>query len=110
MEDLIAINEEKLNRLSLDIIKYSQRANIIFNKILNLVYQSKSYINGEIGDNLYKKVNLLKDSMNATVYNLKLYSDDLVRAKIRFKSTSSDIATYVNKQRSNLNYTERKQS
>ena len=102
MNDTISINETQLNRLSTEINGYSQRINNIFNQITDLVYESRSAFNCDIGDDLYRKINSLKTSMNVTTKNLKQYAEDLVLVKVKFNKASGDIVDTVRKATTNI--------
>jgi len=102
MEDLIAINEEGLDKLALSIYDYSERINNIFNQIDDLIIQSKEYFDCQLNNDMYIKYQSIIDSIKNVKLNISSYSTDLIKVKNSFRNDAQMISADIKKQTSNI--------
>ena len=95
MEDLISINEAKLDRLVLDIGDHLEKINSILNQINDLIYDSKNYFVCPVNNKMVSIYDDMKLNINNFKSNVGTYSTDLLKVKFGFKQRASDIAQHV---------------
>lgn len=93
--NIIAVNEAEINHLMTDIMDYSSRVRQIFDKIDDLVNESKSYYDSESATIIRNKFNLLKENFSITVNNLMSYNSDLARLKNTYVNNVSTISEQI---------------
>lgn len=93
--NIIAVNEAEINHLMTDIMDYSSRVRQIFDKIDDLVNESKSYYDSESATIIRNKFNLLKENFSITVNNLMSYNSDLARLKNAYVNNVSTISEQI---------------
>lgn len=95
--NVIAVNEAELNHLMTDIMDYSSRVRQIFDRIDDLVNESKTYYDSDSATILRNKFNLLKQDFKITVNNLMSYNSDLARLKNKYVNSMSTISGNINR-------------
>lgn len=93
--NIIAVNEAEINHLMTDIMDYSSRVRQIFDKIDDLVNESKSYYDSESATIIRNKFNLLKENFSITINNLMSYNSDLARLKNAYVNNVSTISEQI---------------
>lgn len=97
MEDLVSINEEGLDKLALNIYDYTERINFIFNRINDLMIQSRDCFECELGYSIVNRFQDIMDSMKNVKLNISSYSDELMMVKKNFRNKAEIISGDVKK-------------
>lgn len=84
-EDVIAINEKKLDDLVLNIYDLSDQLAIIFEKIEEKVSLTSDFYQSLDGDDYRKKFSQYIEKFDTIVRNMRLYGDDLLRVKFQYQ-------------------------
>lgn len=95
LEDLISINESRLDRLVLDIGDHLEKINNILNQINDLILDSKNYFASPVNNKMISVYESMKLNINNFKFNVSTYSSDLIKVKVSFKQKASDIAQQV---------------
>lgn len=98
MEDLISINEEGIDKLVLDLSDHFEKINNILNQINDLIYESKSYFNCSVNDQLIKQYSEMKLNIDNFKANISSYSIDLIKVKNRFRQNDSNLSVTIKQQ------------
>lgn len=102
MFDTISINEEGIDKLTLDILNYYERINSILNEIEELILSSSNCFSCEAMEKLVKKYSGLQNDINNFKYNIQSYTNDLLKVKKIFRQNATLIADDVRKANSNI--------
>ena len=93
--DLVALNETAVDNIMLDVIEYSNKIKIIFNKIDDLVEQLKAEYVCSSATIFYKQYEELNDNYSVIVNNILSYNNDLMSLKKRYVSTLGDLTQQI---------------
>lgn len=97
MENVIGVNEKKLDLLTKDIIDYADRINGLLNQV-NVIYTDiPSYYKSDSGKTYIGKVNNTTNYFAIINQNIISYSRDFVNVKARYQYESIEIADDINR-------------
>ncbi len=100
---IVAINEQQINKLILDISDCSNRIKIILNKINDLVLETRSYYNCTSADKLRAKYELFSSNYNTIIQNLMSYGNDFSLLKKKCALNMDDLSVKIRKDASKMN-------
>ncbi len=101
-EQNIAINVNEINRLMLDIIDCANNVRVIFNKITDLVSETKSYYDCVSATTLRNKYSQFSDNYNRIVSSIKSYNTDLSNLKKKYAVNMEDLSLQIRKDASRI--------
>lgn len=93
-EKLVGINEAKLDSLILQIGEIAERINNKFNLIEQLISETSSYFQCEIGTNYRLKFNGTKSNFEIVNKNILNMAADLVNVKSMMQKTNANAIDY----------------
>lgn len=102
MDKQTGINEEKLNKLILDIYDYSEKINNTLNSISDLVMKTKDYYNSKEAELYRKKYDDYKTNYVNIIKNINSYADDLLTLKRKYINFDVEMKNKVSLQMVNL--------
>lgn len=102
-QENVAINVNEINKLMLEIIDCSNNVKVIFNKITDLVSETKSYYNCSSADLLRNKYSQFSDNYNIIIKNIMSYNKDLSNLKKKYAINMEDLSYQIKRDASNLN-------
>lgn len=100
---IVALNEKEINRIMLDVIDCSTRVKTIFNRINDLVEETKSYYVCSSANMLRSKYEQLNDSYNNIVKNILSYNSDLNLLKKKYALGMDSLSYQIKRSASNMN-------
>lgn len=83
--DVVGVNEKKLDDLVLNIYSLSDQLAKIFEKIEENVSSTNNFYQSSDGDAYRKKFYQYIGNFDTVVSNMRLYGDDLLRVKFHYK-------------------------
>ena len=95
MENNIGINEEKLDKLILDIYNYCEKINVTLNQVSDVVEDTKVFYTGDVADSFRKKFSLYSSNFLNIRANLCSYADDLIKLKSKINLIDYNSASTV---------------
>ena len=95
--NVIAINVEEIDKLMLEITDISSNINIIFNKINELVDETKSYYVCSTASVMRNKYAMFNDNFRIIVNNIMSYNKDLAMLKKKYDQGMDNLSTQINK-------------
>ncbi len=95
--NVVAINVEEINKLMLEITDISSNINIIFNKINELVEETKSYYVCSTASVMRNKYAMFNDNFKTIVNNIMSYNKDLAMLKKKYDQGMDNLSTQINK-------------
>lgn len=98
----VAINVNEINKLMLEIIDCSNNIKVIFNKITDLVSETKSYYNCSSATLLRNKYSQFSDNYNVIIKNIMSYNKDLSNLKKKYAVNMEDLSYKIKRDASNL--------
>ena len=87
----VAINENEINKLILEISDCADEVGRIFTKINDLVSETKDYYDCACATNLRKKYSLFNDNYKIILSNIRSYKTDLSNLKKKYQLGISDL-------------------
>lgn len=99
----IAISESEINKLMLEIIDCSNNVKVIFNKITDLVSETKSYYDCSSACLLRSKYFQFSDNYNTIIKSIMSYNKDLSNLKKKYAMNMEDLSYQIKKDALNLN-------
>lgn len=94
---LAGINEDKIDRLILDIYDYADKVNSIFNRIDELVDSTKDFYNCESAELFRNKFLEFKQNFKVVNENILGYAGEITSAKNNYKKRESEMVMQVNR-------------
>ncbi len=94
-QDLIGINEGRIDRLILDCYDYIEKLNTILNNISTEISNTSNYLDCEVVNELKRKYEEQKLFYSAFSNHLVAYTEKLLDVKNKSLANSSDIAAQV---------------
>ena len=88
--DVFGINEDKLDRLILDISDAADRINSKFNLLNRLVEETSNYFVCDSGNRFRNAYSLTKENFSIVNKNIATITSDLVKAKSRLHKVDDD--------------------
>lgn len=101
-EENITINVNEINKLMIDIIDCANDVKIIFNKISDLVAETKSYYQCTSATVLRNKYSLFNDNCNKIVNSIKSYNTDLSNLKKKYAANMENLSYNIRKDTSRI--------
>lgn len=101
-EKVIAINVNEINKLMLDIIDCANDVKVIFNKITDLVSETKSYYDCGSAVLLRNKYSQFSSNYNRIINSIKSYNTDLSNLKKKYAVNMEDLSYNIKKDASRL--------
>lgn len=95
--NVIGINVDEINKLMLEISDISSNINIIFNKINELVEETKSYYVCSTASVMRNKYAMFNDNFRIIVNNIMTYNKDLVRLKRKYDQGMDNLSQEIHK-------------
>lgn len=95
--NVIGINVDEINKLMLEISDISSNINIIFNKINELVEETKSYYVCSTASVMRNKYAMFNDNFRIIVNNIMTYNKDLVRLKRKYDQGMDNLSREIHK-------------
>lgn len=95
--NIIGINVTELNKLMLEIADISSNINIIFNKINELVEETKRYYVCSTASVMRNKYAMFNDNFRIIVNNIMTYNKDLVRLKRKYDQGMDNLSQEIHK-------------
>lgn len=95
--NVVAINVEEINKLMLEITDVSSNINIIFNKINELVEETKSYYVCSTASVMRNKYAMFNDNFKTIVNNIMSYNKDLAMLKKKYDQGMDNLSLKINK-------------
>lgn len=89
MENEIAIREEKLKKLILEIYDLRDKASKIFNDLEITVSSSANYFNSDDGEKYREKFKLLSQNFPTILSDIESYGQDLEKVILKFSAITS---------------------
>ncbi len=86
------VNEEKLDKLVIEIYDYADKIKLILNEVDDLVASTNNFFICDSGTDFRNKFNTLKTNFSIVNGNIISYAEDLVNAKISFQKIDSDMS------------------
>lgn len=86
------INEEKLDKLVIEIYDYADKIKLLLNEVDDLVAETNNFYICDNGNDFRNKFNTLKTNFTIVNGNIISYAEDLVNAKISFQKIDSDMS------------------
>lgn len=86
------VNEEKLDKLVIEIYDYADKIKSILNEVDDLVTSTNNFFICDSGTEFRNKFNTLKTNFSNVNGNIISYAEDLVNAKISFQKIDSDLS------------------
>ena len=102
MDRQTGINEEKLNKLILDIYDYSEKINNTLNHISEIVMKTKNCYNSKEAELYRKMYDDYKTNYVNIIKNINSYADDLLTLKRKYINFDVDMKNKVSLQIVNL--------
>jgi hypothetical protein len=100
----IAINVNEINKLMLDIIECANNVRIIFNKINDLVMETKSYYECVSATTLRNKYSQFSDNYSRIISSIKSYNTDLSNLKKKYAVNMEDLSYQISRDASNIDH------
>ena len=91
----VAINEDGINKIILEISDCADEVGRIFNKINDLVSETKDYYDCACASNLRKKYSLFNDNYKIILNNIRSYKTDLSNLKKKYKLGIADLSQQI---------------
>lgn len=98
----IAINVNEVNKLMLEIIDCANNTKVIFNKITDLVFETKSYYDCSSGNILRNKYAQFSNNYNVIINNIMSYNRDLLALKKKYALNMEDLSEEIQKATSRI--------
>lgn len=98
----IAINVNEINKLMLDVIDCANNVKIIFNKINDLVSETKSYYDCTSANTLRNKYSQFNNNYNRIINSIKSYNTDFSNLKRKYAINMEDLSYEIRKDASRL--------
>lgn len=98
----IAINVAEINKLMLEIIDCSNNIKVIFNRINDLVLETKSYYDSSSANLLRSKYSLFNDNYSTIIKNIMSYSKDLSSLKKKYALNMDNLSNQIRVDKSKL--------
>ena len=95
--NVIGINVDEINKLMLEISDISSNINIIFNKINELVEETKSYYVCSTASVMRNKYAMFNNNFRIIVNNIMTYNKDLVRLKRKYDQGMDNLSQEIHK-------------
>ena len=95
--NVVAINVEEINKLMLEITDISSNINIIFNKINELVEETKSYYVCSTASVMRNKYAMFNDNFKTIVNNIMSYNKDLAMLKKKYDQGMDNLSIQIKK-------------
>lgn len=95
--NIIGINVTELNKLMLEIADISSNINIIFNKINELVEETKSYYVCSTASVMRNKYAMFNDNFRIIINNIMTYNKDLVMLKKKYDQGMDNLSQDIRK-------------
>ena len=89
---ILFINDDELNRLCLEIDKYSDDIATIFSKIDSEIDSLNDYYKSDSTNEIISYYNELRKNYGTIKYNINSYADDLIALSTKIKSGIKDIS------------------
>ena len=80
--DIVAVNDDEINKLLIKITDYSGRLRKLFNEIQDLADDSSSYSDCAAINKWRNNIKMLKDDCDNVIKNLFSYKNDLTKVKM----------------------------
>ena len=108
----ISINVNEINKLILDIVDSSNEIKSIFNKIDDLIYETKSYYDCASGNLLRNKYSQFRYNYDILISNILSHKEELINLKKKYalniSNLSQNIISDASKLDSTMKYKERR--
>ena len=95
--NIIGINVTELNKLMLEIADISSNINILFNKINELVEETKSYYVCSTASVMRNKYAMFNDNFRIIVNNIMTYNKDLAMLKKKYDQGKDNLSQDIRK-------------
>ncbi len=86
------INEEKLDKLVIEIYDYADKIKLLLNEVDDLATSTNNFFICDSGTDFRNKFNSLKTNFSIVNGSIISYAEDLVNAKINFQKIDSDLS------------------
>lgn len=86
-----------INALMTEIIDYATKLRSNFNRIDDIIYDTKNYYDDKNASVMRNKYSLFKDDLDTIINNIMGYNTDLANLKNRYKSNISTISDQIKK-------------
>ena len=100
--NVIAINVEEIDKLMLEITDISSNINIIFNKINELVDETKSYYVCSTASVMRNKYAMFNDNFRIIVNNIMTYNKDFAILKRKYTQGMNNLSVKIIKDASTI--------
>ena len=87
----VGINEQKIDKLVLDINNYAERINNVLNNMEDLVNSTNSFFLEEVGNEFRNNFKQLSSNFPTVKTNILSYSQDLIKVKLNYQKTVVNI-------------------
>ncbi len=95
--NILAINIPEINKLMIEIADISSNINVIFNKINELVDETKSYYTCSAGSIMRNKYAMFNDNFRIIVNNIMTYNRDLAALKKKYEQGMDNLSIQIKK-------------
>lgn len=97
MKNMIGINEQKLDRLILDIYDYCDKINNTLNQITEVVEETGNFYKGELASTYRKKYRVFRSNFSVMRKNFVSYATDLTKIKNRMNTIDDKMTVSMKK-------------
>ena len=95
--NVFAINVPEINKLMIEIADISSNINIIFNKINELVDETKAYYTCSAASVMRNKYTMFNDNFRVIVNNIMSYNRDLAALKKKYDQGMDNLSIQIKK-------------
>lgn len=100
--NVVGFNEAEIDHLMIDILDYTSRIKLIFNKIDDLVNETRNYYGCESANIMRNHFELIKYDFNIIINNLLSYNSDLYNLKNKYKNGMDILSSEIIRSGSNV--------
>lgn len=101
--NVVALNVREINKLMLDISDYVSKIKIIFNKINDMVLETRSYYNCLSANILRAKYELFAANYNTIINNIMSYNNELTLLKKKYAVNIDNLSQKIKNDASRMN-------
>ena len=95
-KDVVGFNEEKMNKLIIEIFDYANKVNKIFNQANELIENTKTFYDCESGNKFREKYMTLSDNYKIINQNILSYAKELTTVKKKYTTSGQQIGEDFN--------------
>jgi len=96
------VDVSEINKIMAEIIDYATKLKSKFNRVDDIIYDTKSCYTDMNAEQMVNRYNLFKDDLNTMIENIMSYNTDLANLKSKYKNNVSTISEQIKKDTTNI--------